>query len=183
MSAGRQGRRLTHMPSFLQTALVCLDLAVVLAEVALGGVHPTHLDACEPPPPAAEAAAEGLHWATVSLLAVLNVDWVVRALIIGPARFFASLTHWLDAGLVAAALALELALHGAPAVAANLAVVLLRLARVGHAFVELSLSEAAVGGRRAREEAAAERARSAARLWRLAARAAAAQAAPPRVAG
>lgn len=83
---------------------------------------------------------------TLTLLGVLNADWVLRALLIGPLRFFGELAHWIDSGLVAAALALELLLVGEAAVTANLAVIVLRLARIGHAFVELAVEEGKIKG-------------------------------------
>lgn len=147
------------------TAIVVADLAVVLSEVALSGVHPS-VAACTPPPPSAEAAAEGLHAATLALLAALNLDWLLRALILTPFTFFARASHWADAGLAVSALALEAALHGAAAVGTNLVLILLRLARVGHAFAELAAEDARA---RATSAASRERRRGAARAWRLAA--------------
>lgn len=125
------------------------------------------------PPHSAIKTAEALHVLTLSLLAVLNVDWVLRALLIGPLRFFGEFAHWLDAGLVAAALALELLLVGEAAVAANLAVIVLRLARIGHAFVELAVEEGKIKAEKAGREARREASQ---RLLRLAAAAAVANA-------
>ena len=157
----------------LQTFLVVLDLVVVLCEVSLASVHPEIPGRCVEPPHSAVKTAEALHALTLTLLAVLNADWVLRALLIGPLRFFRHLTHWIDAGLVAAALALELLLVGEAAVAANLAVIVLRLARIGHAFVELAVEEGKIAAERARAGARREAAR---RLLRLAASAAVANA-------
>ena len=114
-----------------------------------------------------------MHILTLTLLAVLNADWVLRALLIGPLRFFGEFAHWLDAGLVATALALELLLVGEAAVAANLAVIVLRLARIGHAFVELAVEEGKIQAEKARAGARREAAQ---RLLRLAASAAVANA-------
>lgn len=125
------------------------------------------------PPHSAIKAAEALHILTLTLLAVLNADWVLRAILIGPLRFFGELTHWIDSGLVAAALALELLLVGEAAVAANLAVIVLRLARIGHAFVELAVEEGKLKAERAGREARREASQ---RLLRLAASAAVANA-------
>ena len=125
------------------------------------------------PPHSAVKTTEALHVLTLSLLAVLNVDWVLRALLIGPLRFFGEFAHWLDAGLVAAALALELLLVGEAAVAANLAVIVLRLARIGHAFVELAVEEGKIKAEKAGREARREASQ---RLLRLAAAAAVANA-------
>lgn len=154
------------------TAVVVADLAVVLAEVALSGVHPA-VAACAKPPPAAEAAAEGLHAATLALLALINGEWVARALILTPRAYFSRASHWADAGLAVSALALEAALHGAAAVGTNLVLILLRLARVGHAFAELAADDAKA---RAAAATARERRRGAARAWRLVAAAAVATA-------
>ena len=157
----------------LQTFLVVLDLVVVLCEVSLASVHPELPGRCVHPPHSAVRAAEALHILTLTLLAVLNADWALRALLVGPLRFFGELTHWIDSGLVAAALALELLLVGEAAVAANLAVIVLRLARIGHAFVELAVEE---GRLKAERAGAAARREAAKRLLRLAASAAVANA-------
>jgi hypothetical protein len=149
-------------------ALVVADLAVVLAEVALSGTHP-ELEACRERPPTAQAAADGLHITTLTLLAVLNAEWLVRAAVMTPLHFFAEWQHWVDAGLVSLALALEISLHGSVAITANLGLIILRLARVGHALIELSMAEAHFAQR-------GTRARAAAVVWRLAAAAALAQA-------
>ena len=97
----------------------------------------------------------------------------MRALTIGPLAFARRWQNWLDAVLVASALALELALHGQAAVTANLAVIVLRLARIGHAFVELAWEDAERGREReaavAEAKVAAARAAAARRAWRLAA--------------
>lgn len=156
-----------------KTFLVVLDLLVVLSEVSLASVHPELPGRCVHPPHAAGEAARALHILTLTLLAVLNVDWVVRAVLIGPVRFFSELKHWIDSGLVAAALALELLLVGEAAVAANLAVIVLRLARIGHAFVEIAVEEGELKEKRARSSARREAAR---RLLRVAAAAAVANA-------
>lgn len=156
-----------------QTFLVVLDLVVVLCEVSLASVHPELPGRCVHPPHSAIKAAEALHILTLTLLAVLNADWVLRALLIGPLRFFGELTHWIDSGLVAAALALELLLVGEAAVAANLAVIVLRLARIGHAFVELAVEEGKLKAERAGRDARREASQ---RLLRLAASAAVANA-------
>ena len=156
-----------------KTSLVVLDLVVVLCEVSLASVHPEIPGRCVEPPHSAVKTAEALHVLTLTLLAVLNADWVLRALLVGPLRFFRRFAHWLDAGLVAAALALELLLVGEAAVAANLAVIVLRLARIGHAFVELAVEEGKIAAERARAGARREAAR---RLLRLAAAAAVANA-------
>jgi len=148
--------------------LVILDLAVVLAEVALTNAHP-ELEACAKRPHTAEVAAEGLHVTTLALLVALNTEWLVRAVVLGPLRFFSKWQHWVDAWLVAIALGLEVALHGSAAVTANLGLIILRLARVGHALIELSMAEAAHGARSARVRAVGL-------SWRLAARAALAEA-------
>lgn len=149
-------------------ALVVLDLAIVMAEVALSNAHP-ELEACRERPPAAAAASEGLHITTLALLVALNAEWIARVLILGPLRFFAHWQHWVDAGLVSVALGLEVALHGSAAVTANLGLIILRLARVAHALIELSVAETARGAR-------AARLRAMGLAWRLAARAALAQA-------
>jgi hypothetical protein len=149
-------------------ALVVADLAVVLAEVALSGAHP-ELEACRERPPGAVAAAEGLHIATLTLLVALNAEWLLRVCVLGPLHFFREWQHWVDATLVVLALALEVALHGSAAVTANLGLIILRLARVGHALIELSMTEAHFQQRGAR-------ARAARLVWRLAAAAAVAQA-------
>ena len=156
-----------------QTFLVVLDLFVVLCEVSLASVHPELPGRCVHPPHSAVKAAEALHILTLTLLAILNADWVLRALLIGPLRFFGELTHWIDSGLVAAALALELLLVGEAAVTANLAVIVLRLARIGHAFVELAVEEGKIKADKARSAARREAAQ---RLLRLAAAAAVANA-------
>jgi hypothetical protein len=149
-------------------SLVVADLAVVLAEVALSGAHP-ELEACRERPPAARAAAEGLHITTLTLLVALNAEWLVRVCVLGPFHFFRVWQHWLDASLVVLALALEVALHGSAAVTANLGLIILRLGRVGHALVELSMTEA-------HYEQRGRRARAVGLVWRLAATAAVAQA-------
>lgn len=149
-------------------ALVVADLAVVLAEVALSGAHP-ELEACRERPPAARAAAEGLHITTLTLLVALNAEWLWRVAVLGPLHFFREWQHWVDATLVVLALALEVALHGSAAVTANLGLIILRLARVGHALIELSMTEAHFQQRGAR-------ARASRIVWRLAAAAAVAQA-------
>ena len=146
---------------------------VVLCEVSLASVHPELPGRCVHPPHSAVKAAEALHILTLTLLAILNADWVLRALLIGPLRFFGELTHWIDSGLVAAALALELLLVGEAAVTANLAVIVLRLARIGHAFVELAVEEGKIKADKARSAARREAAQ---RLLRLAAAAAVANA-------
>jgi hypothetical protein len=153
---------------FAVIAFVVADLAVVMAEVALSNAHP-ELEACAKRPRSAELASEGLHIATLALLVVLNVEWIARALILGPLRFFTKWQHWVDAWLVGVALGLEVALHGSAAVTANLGLIILRLARVGHALIELSLAEVAHGAR-------ATRLRAARLSWRLAGRAALAEA-------
>lgn len=150
-----------------------LDLVVVLCEVSLASVHPELPGRCVHPPHSAIKAAEALHLLTLTLLAVLNADWVLRAILIGPLRFFGEITHWIDSGLVAAALALELLLVGEAAVAANLAVIVLRLARIGHAFVELAVEEGKLKAERAGRDARREASQ---RLLRLAASAAVANA-------
>ena len=160
-------------PTPQQTFLVVLDLFVVLCEVSLASVHPELPGRCVHPPHSAVKAAEALHILTLTLLAILNADWVLRALLIGPLRFFGELTHWIDSGLVAAALALELLLVGEAAVTANLAVIVLRLARIGHAFVELAVEEGKIKADKARSAARREAAQ---RLLRLAAAAAVANA-------
>lgn len=149
-------------------ALVVADLAVVLAEVALSGAHP-ELEACRERPPAARAAAEGLHITTLTLLAALNAEWILRVFVLGPFHFFREWQHWVDASLVVLALGLEVGLHGNAAVTANLGLIILRLARVGHALIELSMTEAHFAQRGAR-------ARASRIVWRLAAAAAVAQA-------
>lgn len=149
-------------------ALVIADLVVVMAEVALTNAHP-ELEACAKRPRPAELAAQGLHITTLALLAALNAEWLARAAVLGPLHFFAKWQHWVDAWLVGVALGLEVALHGASAVTANLGLIVLRLARVGHALIELSLAEAAHGAR-------ATRVRAVGLTWRLAARAAVAEA-------
>ena len=152
---------------FVVIALVLLDLAVVMAEVALSNAHP-ELEACKERPPTAVAAAEGLHITTLALLVALNAEWIARVLILGPLRFFSHWQHWVDAGLVSVALGLEVALHGSAALTANLGLIILRLARVAHALIELSVAETARGAR-------AARVRAMGLAWRLAARAALAQ--------
>ena len=93
------------------------------------------------------------------------MDWLLRALILTPFTFFSRASHWADAGLAVSALALEAALHGAAAVGTNLVLILLRLARVGHAFAELAAEDARA---RAAGAASRERRRGAARAWRMA---------------
>jgi len=149
-------------------ALVLADLLIVMAEVALSNAHP-ELEACAERPPTAAAAAEGLHVTTLALLVTLNVEWVARVLILGPVHFFSHWQHWVDAGLVSLALGLEIALHGSAALTANLSLIILRLARVAHALIELSIAETAHGARAARKRAMGV-------VWRLAAAAALAQA-------
>lgn len=139
-----------------------------MAEVSLSNAHP-ELEACAKRPHSAEVAAEALHYTTLTLLVALNAEWIIRAAILSPLRFFSKWQHWVDAILVGVALILEIILHGNGAVVANLGLIILRLARVGHALIELSLAEAAHGAK-------ATRVRAARLAWRLAARAAVAEA-------
>lgn len=86
-----------------------------------------------------ENADEGLHWTTVSLLAILNLEWMFLFFAFGPIRFF---THWeyvVDMALVLAALVITITFHEAELdesaeIIAELVLLILRLFRLMHAI-------------------------------------------------
>lgn len=94
---------------------------------------------CTEIPEHIEHAEQGLHWATIALLALLNLEWAFLLFVNGIRQFF---KHWefvLDMILVSTAMILtvlfhELELNPAAETIAELLLLILRLLRLMHAI-------------------------------------------------
>jgi hypothetical protein len=113
---------LTHL------VIIVLDVLVNIAGLMLS------LFTCRTPhehlAESARTAVEALRWTSVSLLSLMTLELLARAVAVGPLRFFRVPLHTADAAILAGLLAVEAAVSDAAAEEAASLLIIVRLGRV-----------------------------------------------------